>query len=217
MPWFCGNKLTSNTSYPLQHITDQVWPMNYSRILREATNLQGSNYVGLDRYLNESDNTNIMQASDIDPNTNETLCLDSDTNLNQTLNSMGDLLGIYNTNLSETHSYNETCFWENPIGANNPLNGLPGYTFPIEDPTFAYVQFCLAQTSKEYCKVSFSTLVLSIVIFCNILKTSSFIILLLLPKFAPIGTSISFSVSSSVHKVRYCHCKLNTSAKYQWF
>ena len=184
MPWFCGNVLTSNPSYPLQHVSDRDWPMNYSAILQEAANLQVTTQFQKGQDLNESEITEVSQTLGIEPSTNETCFINPFWNESSQLIPGGDFSIDNDSNISMT------CIFENGQGPKNNFSGLQGYTFPIENPTFAYVQYCLAQETDEQCKVLFSPVVMSVVILCNILKTASFTILLLLPDFTPIGASM---------------------------
>ena len=175
MPWLCGSVLTTNTSCPLQQVTDQVWPMYYSSCLRGTVYLQES---GINPQVNQDNETTVIVHYP-----------------NDKIQSEGDVPATYNI------TYESNCSFADALYADSNLTHSYGYTFPIEDstPTVAYIQYCLAQKAEEQCQVLFSTLVLSIVILCNVLKTVSHITLLLLPNFIPIGTSLFFIFSTVVY------------------
>ena len=183
--------------------------MNYSEVLQEAADFQILGRVAQDRYLNQSENATIEEALSVEPNANEPCFSGLPSAILQSNASHDDPEAQVHPgpDLSETYnaSNDSTCLFENSNSSTLPF-GPYGYSFPIEDPSFAYVQYCLAQKSDEHCRVSFSVLLLSIVMICNILKTASLMTLLLLPNFIPIGTSTYFFniVISNLWNIHVC-------------
>ena len=173
MPWFCGNTMTTSTSCQLKNVTNESWQMYYSTCLLRTVYEHESGAIPQVNKTNKT-TTNI-------PYPNNQIQAKSNVSSAYKITNTGD---CYSADFGLSYSLNST---------NNIIKPY-GYTFPIPDamPSVAHVQYCLAQKAEERCEVSFNSLVLSIVILCNVLKTVSLVVLLYLPNFTPIGRYISF-------------------------
>ena len=95
-----------------------------------------------------------------------------------------------------TDPVNSTWNGSDPVSAGGKVDsndtassGDNYYTFPVQNSTLAFIQYCLAEKATEQCMVSFNVQVMLAVIICNISKVVSLLLLLLLPEFRPIGRS----------------------------
>lgn len=184
MPWFCGDTLTTNISCAITAVTNNVWPMSYSSSLPADASLINESFMGMYSVSGTANNASGWRVGLLD--VQSPICNWTDERSpHDNLNFTGSLL---DTSVEYANEDADTgCLLPDPFIPSNPSNETKVYYSPVQNATPAYVQHCLAQKRREYCEISVNSRMLIIVIICNVIKAGSFILVLLIPNFEPIG------------------------------